>query len=121
MKAIAENISSIDEESKSKCYDIAKCILNVQSCYIFQMRMLFNDECNELKKYIYDSKPQLWKDMLSGKDMSTLMSETNDEFDIELYNIQQISKKCFEEFKKNINLYIDDLNNCFPNPIIEKI
>jgi hypothetical protein len=49
MKAIAENISSIDEESKSKCYDISKCILNVQSCYIFQMRMLFNDECNFIK------------------------------------------------------------------------
>lgn len=121
MKCISENISVLDDVNKSKCYDISKCILNVQSCYIFQMRMMFNDECNILKQYIYDMKPTLWTDMLSNKDIKTKILECRDEFDIQMYNIQQMSKECFEEFKKNINLYIDDLNNCFPTPIVEKI
>lgn len=121
MKAIAENLDSISDENKSKCYDISKCVLNVQSCYIFQMRMMFNDECNELKQYIYDMKPNLWTEMLSGKDMKIILNEFKDEFGIQIYNIQKTSEQCFEEFKKNINLYIDDLNNCFNSPIIEKI
>jgi hypothetical protein len=121
MKCISEQLDVLTEQNKSKCYDISKCILNVQSCYIFQMRMLFNDECNDLKKYIYKMKPNLWTDILSGKDIQTILSECKDEFDIQLYNIQKVSKECYEQFKKNINLYIDDLNNCFGNEIVEKI
>jgi hypothetical protein len=122
MPTVASNLDTLSEENKVKCYNILKCILNVQSCYIFRTRMIFNDECNDCKKYIMDSKKTLFDSIYSGETgFKESIKEFNQMFDGKIYDISEFNKENFADFKDNINLYIDDLNNCFSKQIIEKI
>lgn len=115
-----------DDMTKGECMnwdqfnDTKKCILNLQSCLIFQTRMMFNmdmeDIYSKLQLYVED----LMATCRNGEPIDSKLVEYKETIftlleDCQLENTQRWNE-FFEDFKK----YCNDIDDCFPSRPLQK-
>ena len=121
MTILLEHKDEVLESAKEKFEDVKKCIMNIQSTYIFQTRMMFNIECEECRSSIQENVDKLWEIMVTDEPIDGTLKEMKETFDIQIYDIKEDNSEAFQQFKNDLNKYIKDLNSCFPSPVLQQI
>lgn len=121
MKVLEEHKTEVLEDKREVFEDIKKCIMNIQSTYVFQTRMLFNHECEQCRKGIHDNVDELLDTMVQDEPIQEKLSEMKEQFETQIYDITEDNIEAFTQFKTDLNKYIKELNTCFPSPILQQI
>jgi len=121
MIVLEQHKDEVIEDLRPKFEDTKKCIMNIQSTYIFQTRMLFNYECEECRSSIDKNVDELWDILVTDEPIEQRLNEMKEEFDTQIYDITEDNAEAFKQFKDDLNKYIKDLNSCFPSPVLQQM
>lgn len=117
-----ENLELSECTDFGKFNDTKKCILNLQSTFVFQTRMMLNNELDTVIKKI-DSGVEELENLVrdDGEDPTQKAEELKEDILLMLDDCNIDNNNRWEEYKENFNKYIDDINSCFPSKPLSKI
>lgn len=101
--------------------DLKKCLLNIQSTFIFQTRMVLNLDLQDILEKINFYTAEMMEKARKAENIDQDLKEHYDEInlDLEFFNDDTVHR--YEEFKNSFNSYVDTINKCFPVNYIEKL
>lgn len=102
-------------------HDLKKCLLNIQSSFIFQTRMAINLDLQDIHEKLMTYVSDMMEKARNGEEISNDIKEHREELDLDLDFFRMDTKDRYKEFKEAFNSYVDTINKCFVEPYIEKI
>jgi len=101
--------------------DLKKCLLNIQSTFIYRTRMSFNLELQDILEKIVFYTDEMLQNARKGENIDRDLKEYKEEIDLDLEFYNEDTKDRYKEFREAFNSYVDTINKCFPVNYINKI
>ena len=101
--------------------DLKKCLLNIQSSFVYQTRMSINLDLQDVHAKLMFYVDDLLEKARNGEEIDSDIKEHREELDLDLDFFNMDTKDRYKEFVEAFNSYVDTINKCFPVAYIDKI
>lgn len=101
--------------------DLKKCLLNIQSSFIFQTRMSINLDLQDVYTKLMMDVDLLMEKARNGEEIDNDINEYRSDLDLDLDFFKMDADDRYKEFVESFNSYVDTINNCFTTPYINKL
>ena len=116
---VLEPLAKTSDPENGYCTDwkkfnnLKRRFLNMQSCIVFQVRMLINLDINEVRDLLQESIDKLSNAIIENEDVQAKQEELEQDIFLRLEDIQLDIKNMWEYYKENFNKWLADVRTCF--------
>ncbi len=101
--------------------DLKKCLLNIESSFVYQTRMSINLDLQDVQAKLMIYVERLLEKARNSEEIDNDIKDYREELDLDLDFFNMDTKDRYKEFVDAFNSYVDTINKCFPKSYIDKI
>ena len=101
--------------------DLKKCLLNIQSSFVYQTRMSINLDLQDVYTKLMFYVDTLLEKARNGEEIDNDINEYRNELDLDLDFFAMDTRDRYKEFVNSFNSYVDTINKCFTTAYINKV